>query len=280
MAKRNSCLRSRCRVVQMGIERLHYYRAYLLASALSVSIGCTSLGPAEREALIRASDMYSRGNIDASLEQLNRLIQDHNNTIEISEAYYVRGLCRTRRGRRKEATEDFERAIQKSKREDLTAHCRASLATLAYRNGKWGEAAELYEKAIPYLPDKQPKDVILYCAGKSLQRIGKWKKAAYQFGRILRKFRSSRIASDARRMAGWRHEYFSIQLGAFKNADNATDAVRSYRSKRLEAIQEYLTRDGGSLWVVRAGRYKTYKDALAALPRARKIQPKAIIIPY
>ena len=123
-------------------------------------------------------------------------------------------------------------------------------------------------------------DAILYCAGISMQRIGKWKEAAYQFGRILRQYRDSPIASEARRMAGWKHEYYSIQLGAFKNADNAADTVRSFRAKNLDAVQEYLPIGGGSLWVVMAGRYQNYADARADLPRVRKIESQAVIVPH
>jgi len=259
---------------------LHGYRTLALIMAISSLSGCTRLPDTERQTLIRASDMYSRGETTSAVKKLDQLINDYHQTNEIAEAYYLRGLCRIRNGQDLPAIEDFERAIQKSTRDDLTALCRASMAALAYKRGDWGKAAELYKKAIPDLPDRSPTDVILYCAGISFQRIGKWRDAAYQFGRILRKFRSRPIASDARRMAGWKYDYYSIQLGAFKHADNATDAVRSYRAKNLEAWQEFLPRNGGGLWVVMSGRYPTYAQARSALSHVRKTQAEAIIIPY
>jgi tetratricopeptide (TPR) repeat protein len=267
------------KLFKINPQRLHVYRSLIVLAALSVLIGCTNLPPAERETLIRASDMYSRGEVTSSETQLNRLIEDYSTTQEIAEAYYLRGLCRIRKGQDSDAQRDFERAIQKSKRDDLTALSRASLAALAYKQGRWTQAAGLYGKSIPHLPNKPPTDLILYCAGVSMQRIGKWKEAAYKFGRILRQFRDRPICSDARRMAGWSHEYYSIQLGAFKNADKAANTVRSYREKNLDAVQEHLPRYGGALWVVMAGRYKNYADARSDLPRVRKIQPGAFIIP-
>ena len=155
-------------------------------------------------------------------------------------------------------------------------YCAAVLAVVLENHPR---ANELYEKAIPDLPNKPPTDVILYCAGVSMQRVGKWKEAAYQFGRILRMYRDRPVAVDARRMAGWKHEYYAIQLGAFRHADNAADAVRTFRQKNLDAVQEYLLRSGGALWVVMAGRYENYADARADLPRVRKVQSQAVIIP-
>jgi len=261
------------------MERLRCYRALVLLSAFYALSGCATLPEGERRALVQASDMYSRGQIASAEARLDRMIKDYDQTKEIAEAYYLRALCRIRRRQDLNAAKDFERAIQKSKRKDLSALCRASLAALAYKQGKWERAAEIYAKAIPDLPNRPPTDVILYCTGLSMQRIGKWKEAAYQFGRILRKFRDRPIASDARRMAGWKHEYYSIQFGAYKNADNAADIVRSYRKRNLDAVQEYLPRGVGSLWVVRSGIYPTYSEAQVALRSARKIESGAIIIP-
>ena len=81
-------------------------------------------------------------------------------------------------------------------------------------------------------------------------------------------------------MAGWQHEYFSIQLGAYQDAENAERAVHDYRKKNLDFVQmENHPWSGRVLWVVMAGRYRTYEDAIAALGRIRASAPDANIIP-
>jgi septal ring-binding cell division protein DamX len=81
-------------------------------------------------------------------------------------------------------------------------------------------------------------------------------------------------------MAAWRHPFYSIQLGAYRDADNAEKAVVTFRQQGLDASQEYLPRNGQSLWVVMAGRYATLRDAEAALAGIRqRQQPQASIIP-
>ena len=242
--------------------------------------GCASLGPAEREALVDASALYSRGQTASAAARLDPLIRDFSEAAEISEAYYVRGLCRFRNRELQGASEDFEQARRKSRRADLTARCRASLATIAYQRGDWKRAADSYEAALPDLPDQPPKDQMLYAAGEAMQRCGRWRQARLEFAGILHRFRDRPIAADARRMAGWNHEYYSIQLGVYQNVDNAARAVRDYREKGLVGVvQENQPRDRAALWVVMAGRYPTYADARSALDRVRRIKSDACIIP-
>ncbi len=256
------------------------YRALVLAGAFSVLAGCAHLGPAERESLMRASDLYSRNETSSAIARLDRLINDFGQAVEISEAYYLRGLCRTRKGELQAASEDFERAVRKSKRDDLTARCKASLAAIAYRCGDWARAAKLYGEAVPDLPDQPPTDVILYYTGVAMRRAGKWEEAALQFARICRRFRHRSIVADVRRLAGWRHKHYAIQLGAFKDEANAEKALQSFRAKRLDHLtSENLPRNGYALWVVMAGRYPTYGEAEAALAQVRLVEPKAYIIP-
>jgi len=256
------------------------YQALALATWFILPAGCAHLGPAERQALIQANEMYARDQTSAAVARLDRLISDFDQAPEIAEAYYLRGLCRTRKGELQAAREDFKRAIDRSKRADLTARCRASLAAIAFREGDWLEAANLYEEALDGLPVQPPSDEIRFSAGVAAQRAGRWKDAAIHFARLLREFRDRPLAADARRMAAWRHEYFAIQLGAYQDAANAEKTVSTYKARGLpQVVVQHLPRGGQSLWVVMAGQYATYSKALAALPRVRGVEPNAHIIP-
>jgi len=123
--------------------------------------------------------------------------------------------------------------------------------------GQWSRAADLYGEVIPRLENKPPTDQIMFYAGAALRRAGKWRDATNYFARILHRFPNSPVAADARRMAGWQHEYFSIQLGAYQDADNAEKAVQAYRTKNLDFVQmENHPWSGRVLWVVMTGRYR------------------------
>jgi TolA-binding protein len=244
-----------------------------------MSIGCVSLPPLERQQLMKASRDYSAGDTASATSTLDRIIRDYGQTAEIAEAYYIRGLCRFKTRKTKAAAVDFEHGISKSKRSDLTARCRASLAAIEFEKGDWKRAADLYAEAVGGLPDVAPTDVVLLGAGIAMQRAGKWREADTQFARILNRFRNRPAAVDARRMSLWRHSYYSIQYGAYRDTDNAGRAVQALRRQGLEPTKEYLPRDGQTLWVVMAGQYRTYDEARSALARARQQQAQATIVP-
>lgn len=253
--------------------------AAITVLCLMVASGCASLPAAERQQLIDACRDYNQGDITTATAALDRLIRDFGNTSEIAEAYYVRGLCRFISQQPQAAGEDFERGISISRRVDLTARCQAGLAAVAFQSGDWERAANLYEESIGQLPDVPPTDAVLYAAGVSMQRAGHWQRAAFPFARILNRFRNRPIAADARRMAEWRNPYYSIQLGAYRDADSAEKASHEFRQQGFDASRDFQPRDGASLWVVLAGRYQTYRDAQAALADIRSRQRDAFIVP-
>jgi len=254
------------------------HRAGALLACGLLACGCTRLGPGERESLQQASREYSLGRVDAAMARLDPLIRDFSRAEEIAEAHYIRGLCHARQGREDAARADFQKALN-SRRRDVVGLARASLGTMAFQRGDYAAAAEHFEKGLPDVPDAPPKDQLLFSAGLAMQRAGRWKDAPAQFAAVLHRFPDRPIAERARRMAGWTHPYFAIQLAAYGTADSAEQAVRAYRSRGLSAVQENHPRGGRAMWIVMTGRYATYADAVAALPAVRRIQPDALIIP-
>jgi cell division septation protein DedD len=120
---------------------------------------------------------------------------------------------------------------------------------------------------------------MLYYAGLAMRRDGRWSEAQQQFSLVIHKFRDRPIAAAAARQASWKHQFFSIQLGAFSDTTRAGQQVATFRAQGLDAFQEHQVRRGTGLWVVMAGRYPSYEEATKALNRVRRIQSDAYIIP-
>ncbi|MHA1600320.1 MAG: SPOR domain-containing protein [Alphaproteobacteria bacterium] len=268
-----------CGKSRAGARRWRAVAALMVMVGVLAAAGCAELGPAEQRALQEASRLYESGDIATASSRLDPLIRDFRDAAQIGEAYYIRGLCRAKARRMQAAAGDFKMAVRKSKRDDLTARGRASLGSLAYQKGDWRGALEYFEKALPDLPDTPSKDDLLYAAGVAAQRAGQWKDASRYFREILRKFGSRPVAIQARRMAQWRHPYFAIQLGVYRDSSNAARAVQQWREHRIDAVQENLPRRGEAVWVIMAGRYRTYNEARQGLQRIRNIESGAYIIP-
>lgn len=261
------------------IRRVTSPLVWAMLLAAFIGTGCSQLGPAQRATLDEANRLYQDGKLQQAEDRLDPLITRYSQAQEIAEAYYLRGLCRARAGEQVKAAADFEQAIARSRYNQLTARAKASLAALSYRSAYWHRAVELYMEALPELPDRPPKDEILYAAGIALRRVGRWDDAARQFAEILLRYRDRPIAREAIKQARWRHAYYSIQLGAFRDADHAAEAVHNWRSRNVDAVQENMPRQGEALWIVRAGHYRSYIEAVDGLKRIRRIEPGAYIIP-
>lgn len=247
---------------------------------LPVLAGCTSMSEAGRAELKRARDLYTHHETAEALDALDSVIRDYGRTAEAAEAYYLRGLCRVRRGEFDAAVGDFNLAINKSDRRELTARARASLAAIHYRRSEWERAASLYADAVNDLPKEPPTDQIRYYAGVAMQRAGRWDEAARQFAMILHEFGNRPIANEARRMSRWGHDYFAIQLGAFGTSANAEKVAAAFRSRNLGDVKvEYMPRDSQSMWIVLTGAYKTHTEAVSALTGVRRYQSDAYIVP-
>ena len=261
----------------MAGRRKRWWSVPVLVMVLTA--GCMEFGPAEKQMLREADQMYRGGDLAGATTRCDRLIQNFGDAAEIAEAHYIRGLCRVQSRQFKAAIEDFEAATRKSKRDDLTALSRASWGSLAYEAGDWRGAHRLFSEALPKLPVSPPADELLYTAGMAAQRAGEWEDASRWFREIIHRFGNRPIATEARRMAQWRHPYFAIQLGVFRSSTNAAEFVRKMRDQRVDAVQENMPRGGEAVWVVMAGRYRTYTDARQGLEQLRRIQSGAFIIP-
>ena len=253
----------------------------LLSLALSSCMlpGCASLPPPQRTSLAQACELYSTGDSAVAGRQLDAIIQQYPNADEIAEAHYVRGLCRMKSEQLADAAADFQAAVEKSRREELTARSEASLAAVAYRQGEWGKAAELYETALQNLPPDASPDEVAFSAGVALQRAGRWKDAALQFGRVIRTFPNSSVAAQAHRLVSWPHEYFTIQLAVYANSDQASAAVESYKTKGVDAYVESMSHEQRIVWVVMTGKHPTYDEAQTGSKRVQQIEPKAVTLP-
>ena len=153
------------------------------------------------------------------------------------------------------------------------------LGHLAFEDGNHAVAVSYYADALPHLPNQPPTDEALYRYGGCLQHLGRWDEAKAPFSRLLHAFQDSAHVAAARRRFAWPHPWFAIQCGAFGRVDNANQLAADLSRKGLSAKATFAELDGQGLWRVLSGQYPTYAAALADLPRARAIQPGALIVP-
>ena len=252
---------------------------FAVVGGLTIWSGCVPLPPEAIESIRQAHTEYETGQYAQAACRLAPVITEHPNAAEIAEAYYVRALCRLQSGDPSEAKADLLAGLQRSRRAELTARIKACLGNLAYEQGRHDIASSYYAGAVEELPDRHPKDLILYRYGVCLQRDGQWTKARRTLRKIPVAFPKSPIASEARRKAQWPNDYYILQCGVFADQSNARRLVDKLRGRSLTAEYVPDCAAGATRYVVRVGRYKTYDCAQKGLEAVKRVQDDAIIIP-
>lgn len=248
-------------------------------ACVGAAAGCQGTVSPEGVKLLRASDAaYRRGDDAAAIDSATRFLNLHPRLQESGEAYYVRALAKKRTGRTAEAKSDLQAVLGLAKRNDLLVRVHHALGELAYAAGDMRAAEKHYREVVARNPAAAPpSDQALYRLGCALQRQGRWAKADSCFTRLTHLFDDSALARRAEDRI--RAKQWSIQVGAFANADAARRLERKLLAQGLPARTDIDTRKGKLLRFVRIGSYATYKAAEAELERARKISTDAFITP-
>ena len=253
-----------------------------LLSAAPIVAGCTQLPPHMRQELVQADQAYNKGDIPGATKRLDSILLQYPIAVESAEAYYLRAMCRIKQGRSGDAMADLQQCVKLSSRNDLTGKAWAALGGIQQDMGQWGPAADSYRKALQNLPTTGSPgvtDQVLLRYGICLQRQGKWNEAREPFSTLIKRYPNSPFVEDARRRFSWKHQYFSIQCGAYTRPSQADGQLRKLRSALSEAWLEPEARFGRPMYVVYAGKYGTYAQAEGGLRNARRVTPEAFIVP-
>jgi len=248
--------------------------AAALAAALSAGCG-GAVPPASAAILVSGHQAYQRGDDRATIARMTRFCRMHPKAQEAGEACYIRGLARCRMGDRRGGEQDFQRAVDLTRRGDVAGRAHLALAQLAEGAGRPQGAQEQYLAPLKALPPRMPPaDAALFRLACLLQRGGRWTEADQRFDRLLFLFGRGRWAAAARRRI--RGRSWTIQTGAFRrraNADRQRALLRSAgHAARIAAVGRTPV-----LLAVQVGRYGTYTAAEAALPGVRRQVGEAVI---
>lgn len=236
--------------------------------------GCTSLPPDAAKQVNQGKAAFDGGRYADCDRTLTAVLNVHSANPAAADAFYYRGLARTQLRQRDPARRDLDSAARLAKDPALRALAHAQLGNLDFDDQRYGDAIRHYRAARPDLPASAPIDRILYQYGVALERTGASAESRQIFAELTQKYPSSPFAVQAGSRRGGAN-VFSIQCGVFNRGDLAQQAAGRLRGQGFDAT---VVPDGGS-FKVRVGRYRTYAEASAQLPRVRRVQPDAFIVP-
>lgn len=258
-------------------------RTITLCLCLAGLAGCAGGLTAEQRAwLSEGTDAYHEGRYASAVARLSRFLEQVPDRPETARALYIRGLAYAKQGRRSEAYRDLHACVQRADAGEVAWKAYVTLGVLYFEDERWPQARESFHAAITRMPATAPADRrawVLYQLGICYERCGQWPQSWRTFERIVRELGDTPQADDARRRVRLRADHYAIQCGSFSQRSNAESLVRQLELRRLRAYIRPDPRPRGTRYLVLVGRYTTYEQARAALPRIRELVPEAFVWP-
>jgi len=238
--------------------------------------GCaTVLTPQAEQMLSAGQTAFRQGDYETTIERMDAFLLQHGKTDAAGKAYCLRGRAKYELNQTDAAREDLIRAAEADD-EQTRAQALVTLGDIAYGQGDMALAENRYRDGLTAIDPTDP----LFAHGQFrlgcvLQRQGRWSDADQAFNKVIYHRSGSDLADEAARRV--HNNAWTIQAGAFaekRRAENYAERLR----RELPSVRTVPdTVDDSLLFLVQVGRYPTYEQAQADLPKVRKQRHDAFI---
>ncbi len=287
----------------------------VLSGWIALVAGCQQLPPEAIQQIEQARGELQRRDYDKCEKILNPVIASYQTNDNIAEALYMRGQCRLMKNQRRMGVHDLTTAQHIAREKRLRAWIEVQLANVAFDDGSYPQARELYESALPDLPDSPPTDQVMHQLAMACEKTGDRTESARILGELKQKFPTSNYAAKNRNRTRTQpttikprnrsnvrptskttliatsptpprtspprtspNGRFEIQCGAYARIEHAHQAAARLRQQGINALAIPESRGAGAKHVVRVGKYNTYREASRMLARVRKYHTDAFIV--
>ncbi|GJM23781.1 MAG: hypothetical protein DHS20C16_01960 [Phycisphaerae bacterium] len=272
--------------------------------------GCQQLPPEAIQQIEQARGELQRRNYVQCEKILNPVIASYQTNDDIAEALYMRGQCRLMKDQRRMGVRDLTTAQHIAREKRLRAWIEVQLANVAFDDGSYPQARELYESALPELPETPPTDQVMHRLAMACEKTGDRAESTRIKAQLAQTFpkstytatgRANRSTTPLKSKPRYQSNVrptnkttlvatppstprtspngrFEIQCGAYARIDHAHQAAARLRQQGINALAVPESRGAGAKHVVRVGKYNTYRDASRMLARVRKFHTDAFIV--
>jgi tetratricopeptide (TPR) repeat protein len=242
-------------------------------------------GPGRRQELAAGYIAFEQQRYDEAIAAAERVLAEDSVGPGSAEALYLEG--RVHEQKAKDATNPsqareqlrtargiYQRALAAKPPQPLDAYLRAGLANVSYFLEDYGTAAREWGAAYPQINEPDAKAWVLYRAGLSEQRQGRFAQADQRFAEVQQLFPGSeqaRRASAHQGAAG-----FYVQVGTFANNANADHTAGMLKAQGYSPVK---ATDPGGRQTIAVGPVASYAQAKTLRDRIVAQYPGAVIVP-
>ena len=271
-------------------------RRWRLTSILLLSLGCCAPagcasnekgadGVSRREELASGYTAFEQRRYDEAIAAAERVLAADSVGPGSAEALYLQGRVHEQkaleasspnnaREQLRTARSVYQRALASKPPQPLEAYLRAGLANTSYFLEDYGTAAREWAAAYPHINDHDAKAWVLYRAGLSEQRLGRFSQADRHFAEVQQLFggtEQARRAATHQGAAG-----FYVQVGTFANNANADHTAGMLKAQGYSPVK---ATDPSGRQSIAVGPVTSYQQAKSLRERLAAQYPGAVIVP-
>jgi outer membrane protein assembly factor BamD (BamD/ComL family) len=263
----------------------------LLSQCLALAGGGCASGedgkaqPSRRQELATGYAAFEQRQYDQAIAAAERVLAEDSVGPGSAEALYLQGRVNEQKaleaGKPAQARDHlyaarqlYQRALATKPSQPLEAYLRAGIANTSYFLEEYGTAAREWSAAYPHVNEPEAKAWVLYRAGLSEQRQGRFAEADRHFAEVQQLFPGSEQARRAATHQG--AAGFYVQVGTFGNTANADNTAGMLKAQGYSPVK---ATDSSGRQSIAVGPVKTYQQAKALRDRLVAQYPGAMIVP-
>jgi len=225
---------------------------------------CLSFGWAEGLAPGDVEKLFLEGKYEKVISEADRLIDSKSYGREA--LYYLKGLSQLKLNKFSEARASFKEAVSRYPRSKTAFDASVGIGDAYFLEGKMSEAVSSYNEVLNGYPNDRNISVVRSKLNDCYQRMGlsnKTSKAATVSAVSKPAGAISNITprNVAPTSAAASLNYLSVQIGSFKNRNNADRLSRDLAAKGYDSHVEAVSDAKGSFYRVKIGRCASRSEA-------------------
>lgn len=258
--------------------------------ALTALGGCASgdgngQQSSRRQQLASGFAAFEQRQYDQAIAAAQRVLAEDSVGPGSAEALYLQGRVHEQRAKEagnpteardhlRTARAMYQRALATKPAQPLEAYLRAGLANTSYFLEDYATAAREWAAAYPHINESDAKAWVLYRAGLSEQRRGRFAEADRHFAEVQQLFPGSEQARRAATHQG--ATGFYVQVGTFGNNANADNTAGMLKAQGYAPVK---ATDPSGRQSIAVGPVGTYQQAKSLRERLVAQYPGAMIVP-
>jgi tetratricopeptide (TPR) repeat protein len=219
------------------------------------------LGLFGEEVLAKAKAFFMQKKYVEAIQECTALIHAYPNDPEVlSEANYFAGASYVNLFDFLTAKKSFSAIIEKYKGTSYYEDAYMGLGDVEFLQENYKEALKVYHDFLTTQPSRKRLATLYFRLSEVNLKLGDKTEYKKYFDRLQHEFPLSFEAKDAERLT-LHEEFYTVQVGAFTNYDNAERFVKRLKAKGYDVYSVLCMLSGKKLCRIRVGKFKTLEEA-------------------